>query len=80
MPHDANGNTLTEGSKVFLPGHITKLLPGEEFCNCWVELELPMPGNDTKTVLMNLNTQQMYLELNQAEQPASPAEPAASDG
>lgn len=66
MPHDANGNPLKEGDKVFMQGTITSILPSEDYCNCAVELDLPMPPDNTKTVVSSINCKQVYLSPVQA--------------
>jgi hypothetical protein len=59
MPHDANGNVLAVGDKVFIPGTITAIQPSEEYCNCSVELEHPMPPYTDKVTFSSINTKQV---------------------
>lgn len=61
MPHDANGNRLNVGDRVTIPGTITNLLPTEEYCNCSIELDYPMPPEGGKTSISSFNTKQLLL-------------------
>lgn len=61
MPHDANGNLLKEGDKVIIPGTIKNITTAEDYCNCTVELDFPMPPDNTPTQYSSLNTKQVLL-------------------
>jgi len=63
MPHDSNNQLLKVGDEVMIRGKITNLCEGEEFCNCTVELTLPMRGSDGKspTTFSVINTGQLEL-------------------
>ena len=59
MPHDAKNNWLKVGDKVVIPGVITAIHEGEDYCNCTVELDHPMPPYTDKQSLSALNTRQV---------------------
>lgn len=59
MPHDAKGNLLKVGDKVAIPATVTLISTGEGYCNCSVELDHPMPPDNTKTTMSALNTRQV---------------------
>ena len=59
MPHDAKGVLLKVGDKVSIPGTVTQIFQSDEYCNCSVELEHPMPPMGSKSVLSALNTRQI---------------------
>lgn len=63
MPHDYKNQLLKVGDEVIIRGKITSLAEGEEFCNCTVELTLPMRGSDSKspTTFSAINTGQLEL-------------------
>lgn len=43
MPHDKRGQLLRPGDRVILRGKIKLINPSENYCNCTIELEEPMP-------------------------------------
>ena len=59
MPHDAKSNLLKVGDKVVIPGTITQIHMTEEYCNCTVELDYPMPPYTDKQVISSINTKQV---------------------
>lgn len=59
MPHDAKGNLLSLGDKVSVSGTITFIGESHGYCNCSIELEHPMPPDNTKTSFSAINTQQV---------------------
>lgn len=59
MPHDAKGNVLHVGDKVAIVGTVTQIFPSDDFCNCSVELDRPMPPNGTKSTFSAINTKQV---------------------
>lgn len=73
MPHDANGNLLKEGDRVTIPGTIKSITTGEEYCNCSVELDFPMPPYTEKVTFSSINTKQVLLS------PVQESANAASD-
>ena len=53
--HDVNGTELKVGDKVLIPGEITELQPGEEYCNVTAQMTLPRNPDGVKE-MMTLNT------------------------
>lgn len=82
MPHDANGNLLKVGDKVSIPATITVIHEAENFCNCSVVFDHPMPdgAQGQKQSFSALNTRMVLLSPVQVspeqEQPATPETPA----
>lgn len=62
MPHDAKGNLLQVGDKVLIPGTIKSITTSEDYCNCSVELDYPMPPYTDKIVFSAINTKQVLLQ------------------
>src|SRR5260370_16918945 len=48
MPHDANGNLLSVGDKVFIPATIKTITQNENFCNCNLEFDIIIPVRNSK--------------------------------
>lgn len=59
MPHDANGNVLKKGDKVNIPCTILDVYTVEEYCNCNLEFDIPMPPKETKDTYSAINTRQV---------------------
>ncbi len=59
MPHDAKGNILKPGDKVVIPATVIAVHESDEFCNCDVEFDHPMPPYTEKTRYSALNTRQV---------------------
>ncbi len=59
MPHDANGVRLIVGDKVSITGTVTQISEGDNYCNCTVDVDLPMPPYMTKTNISAINTKQL---------------------
>lgn len=59
MAHDAKNRELKIGDRVHLVGKITGLGAGAGYENCTVELEHPMPPENTPTTISAINTRQV---------------------
>lgn len=59
MPHDAKGNLLKPGDLVNIPATVLAVHPGEDYCNCDLELEYPMPPSTEKSRFSAINTRQV---------------------
>ena len=59
MPHDRKGNLLAVGDKVFVPAVVTGIQPGDDYCNCSLELTEKMPPDNTTTAFPAINTRQV---------------------
>lgn len=59
MPHDSKGNLLVVGDKVLIPATVTAIQTGDDYCNCSVKLDHPMPPDNTGTTFQALNTRQV---------------------
>lgn len=59
MPHDRSGKTLVVGDKVLIPATVTAIQPGEDYCNCSVELDYLMPPDNTKSAFSAINCRQV---------------------
>ena len=57
MPHDKNGQALSEGDEIIIRGRVLKINPGEEYCNLDALIE-PMPPY-TEPYKLVLNTRQV---------------------
>jgi flavin reductase (DIM6/NTAB) family NADH-FMN oxidoreductase RutF len=49
MPEDMNGAPLLEGDRVMVPCRVVEVLPGPDFCNVTVQVELPCYPDDHRT-------------------------------
>jgi flavin reductase (DIM6/NTAB) family NADH-FMN oxidoreductase RutF len=49
MPEDMNGAPLLEGDRVLVPCRVVEVLPGPDFCNVTVQVELPCYPDDHRT-------------------------------
>ncbi len=54
--HDCNGVELKVGDKVMIPGVITQLSPGDEYCNVTVETTLGRRPDGAKEHFSAINT------------------------
>ncbi len=59
MSHDKKGTKLKIGDRVVIPGVVTGLAPTDEYHNVAIDLEHPMPPENTTTTLLNINTRQV---------------------
>ena len=59
MPHDAKGNVLKPGDRIVIPATVLVVHPGQDYCNCDVEFEYPMPPNAARSRFSTLNTRQV---------------------
>lgn len=58
MPHDIKGNVLKVGDEVVLRGKITAIQPGEEYCNCTLEVPPMYPRTEPES-MSAVNTRQL---------------------
>jgi len=58
MPHDVNGKIVKPGDKVVIRGTVRSVSPGEKYCNCQVDFDVPMPTDEGgwKESISSINT------------------------
>jgi flavin reductase (DIM6/NTAB) family NADH-FMN oxidoreductase RutF len=70
MPEDMNGAPLLEGDRVLVPCRVVEVLPGPDFCNVTVQVELPCYPDDHRTrVWLNSRQCERRAETVQDAQP-----------
>lgn len=74
MAHDKHGTKLQIGDRVVIPGVVTGLAPTDEYHNVAIDLEHPMPPENTTTTLLNINTRQV-VKAEVQEPPAPKSQP-----